>query len=442
MNKSTITTFSVVLLLLLFATTAHALIGGGRVQGVLKFHNKLSNYCSNITEGLNCTGSNYNENAHDVKLPLSDMKIMMKVNGVLAAEGSTDINGNYDLAWTYPYSSVPLSAEIESYLEHKDGRFRVYSTGATNYRIYGSFTPTLDWTGSPQNGTGAIQNLGTWNWGSSTTPNDRLNLYSAAWRTWYYAFKYSGVLLNNFGNGTLQKPHLKIVANSSGSTTSFYTSSTHTVTIGSTDVKNRSYQAVYHEMGHAASFKASQGGFEWTGAYNWPNTTIGGGHGYDTPEWSSVGFEEGLAEFLGVVGQYWFNAPEARTCLPWDEDYHCPTTIAPGDGHRLDTNPTCNLTNENRFEQNTTRFLWDYYDSNNEGNDNITGAYWQFLAGINAMADGTSNNQTNEPWNAAKTAIDDFDGRSLQDLRHMLYNLNSVSAFNIYSMHCSPPGTY
>lgn len=51
-------------------------------------------------------------------------------------------------------------------------------------------------------------------------------------------------------------------------------------------------------------------------------------------------------------------------------------------------------------------------------------------------------NQTNEPWNAAKTEIDDYDGRSLLDLRHMLYDLNGVGSYSIYTMHCLQPGSY
>lgn len=58
------------------------------------------------------------------------------------------------------------------------------------------------------------------------------------------------------------------------------------------------------------------------------------------------------------------------------------------------------------------------------------------------MADGTNNNETNEPWNSTLSTIDDYDGRALFDLRHKLYDLNGVSSYTLYTAHCSQPGDY
>lgn len=63
-----------------------------------------------------------------------------------------------------------------------------------------------------------------------------------------------------------------------------------------------------------------------------------------------------------------------------------------------------------------------------------------FLVGD--MADGTNNNETNEPWNSTLSTIDDYDGRALFDLRHKLYDLNGVSSYTLYTAHCSQPGDY
>lgn len=428
------------LLSLLFLSNSAFAAGGGTIKGVLKFHNKLGHFCSNITDGIDCTGSKYNEAAYDTSLPLSDVIIQVRVNGALAGSGATDINGNYQVNWTYAGSGTPTNAQVESFLKHKDSTFQVFSSGGASYRIYGNFTASYDWTQEPGNATGTIQNLGTWNWGSSTTPNQKVNAYSAAWRTWYYAFKYSAVLVADFGTLAIYAGDTKTDYAGKDKTTNALI---HRVRINSTDLGNLSYEAVYHEMGHAASFRASNSKFVPTGWYDWPSTGSAGPHTYDSPEWSSAGFEEGLADFLGVVGQYWFNAPEARACLILSSNNHCPTTILPDRGIRLDTLPTCALTNENRYQRNNTRFLWDYYDSANAGDDTITVSYAQILQGLDAMADGYGNNNINEQWSSSSfTTVDNGDGRSLYDLRHMLFDINGISSYNMFLGHCAPPGSY
>jgi len=85
--------FIVTALICLWSVSAAA-DGGGVVKGTLKYHNALLHFCPSISESRNCSGSNYNENAHDVKLPISDMKIIMRINGVKVGESTTDANGN------------------------------------------------------------------------------------------------------------------------------------------------------------------------------------------------------------------------------------------------------------------------------------------------------------------------------------------------------------
>lgn len=435
MTRITIAALFALVVTSLFTSSAFA-AGGGTVKGTLKFHNALIHYCPNISLGRNCTGSNYNENAWDTQLPISQMKVSMKVNGVTVGSGSTDVNGNYQFNWTYPHTGSPTNAQLEAFLEHKDGRFQVLKEDGSDYRIYANFTAYYDWIGSPLNPPGVIQNLGTWSWGSSGTPNPRLQMYHAAWRTWYYAFSYAGSLLNGFNTMEIWTG-----ATSGGS---FYDINNHRGVVNKADMDQFSYQVVYHEMGHAASQKSAVGGsWQFANRYNFPSTTAGGGHTYDTPEWSSASFEEGLVDFLGIVGHYWFNAPEARACLTISPNRVCANTVPADQGINLEQNPTCAGTNENRFQRNTTRFLWDYYDSNDEGSGDVfTEGYWHFLDANNDFLNSAGNNGKNEPWNTALTAIDDVDGRSLNDMRRMLTNKFGVSSATLYATHCSPPGSY
>lgn len=114
-----------------------------------------------------------------------------------------------------------------------------------------------------------------------------------------------------------------------------------------------------------------------------------------------------------------------------------------GSGVELEPNPACTGTNEERFQRNTTTFLWDYYDTTNEGmGDSLNEGYWHFLDANSDLLDSTGTNGKDEQWNAAKTAIDEGDGRSLQDFRHMLYNKFGDLNITLYQTHCSPPGDY
>jgi len=189
--KTLLNTFAMLVIVLL-AVPAYA-SGGGRVKGTFKFYNRLIHYCPSITESRNCSGSNYNENAHNSYLPVSDMEFDMRVNGVKVATFSTDVSGDYDFNWYYPYSGTPTSAVIEGFMKHKDGRFQVLKQDGSTHRIYTTFSAYYDYVNGGE-ATGYAQNLGTRYWG--TIP--RLITYGAAWRTWYYAFKYAGSLLNDF----------------------------------------------------------------------------------------------------------------------------------------------------------------------------------------------------------------------------------------------------
>jgi len=273
-------------------------------------------------------------------------------------------------------------------------------------------------------------------------------VYHAAWRTWYYAFKYSGLLLNHFyDDSNPSNDQLSIRAGTTAGVAS-YNPNNHTISIPNSDMNNFSYQAIYHEMAHGASQRSSPGQVHWNPASidGWPSTTANGsGHSYNSPEWSSYAFEEGFADFIGVVGQYWYYAPEARACLNAGAsgDY-CSNTYAANSslGIVLDENPVCTQPNESRYQRNVTRFLWDYYDSANEGSDSISEGYWHFLDANNKFETHANNNGKNEPWNSTLTIMDDRDGRSLQDFRNRLWLKFSQSSYSLYTLHCSAPGDY
>ena len=172
--------------------------------------------------------------------------------------------------------------------------------------------------------------------------------------------------------------------------------------------------------------------FTFTGAYDHPNTCTGcGSWSFTSQEWAAAGFEEGLATFAGDVAMYWFFAPQPTTCLSSSSCGIASQHIENSGGS------SCAAGNE-RHPINVDRYLWDIYDSIDDPGfvDTTAINYWQFFAIMNAYPSGTSNHQIDEPWNAAFTAVDNFDGRGSSDFEFRLNNLYTIDSSVLRSNNC------
>jgi len=80
--------------------------------------------------------------------------------------------------------------------------------------------------------------------------------------------------------------------------------------------------------------------------------------------------------------------------------------------------PTCQV-GDDREEGHTIRFLWDIYDTQNDGtySDQVALTYDQTVERLTQFPAGSGNGQLNEPFDSALIGIDDEDGGSIADYR-------------------------
>jgi hypothetical protein len=85
------------------------------------------------------------------------------------------------------------------------------------------------------------------------------------------------------------------------------------------------------------------------------------------------------------------------------------------------------------------RYLWDLYDAVEEPPPNFLDDYnytYAWLANtVKLWESGTGEGKIDEPWNAAKTSVDDDKGRSGEDYLDLVDDPRPVGA---YLTNCSP----
>lgn len=393
--------------------------GSGTVTGTLYYYNNLGQYCP--SSGRSCTGSNYNQAEFGSNLPFRDMAVALLVNGVAAGVGTTNSSGSFTINWYYPLSGTPTSATLEFYGRHKDGHFQIMDPDGTSHRFYWNGTVTY----------GGTANWGSQTWGSSGAANAFANAYAAAWRTWYYAFAYSTLLVAYLND-------LEIWVNTSTGNT-FFTPSGFHIEIDSSNLWE--YFTMYHEMGHAASYKASSGqSFAYGGDYCYPSTGSCAQHSFTSQEWGAAQFEEGFATAIGNISQFWSSATDPYACFG-KSNGACPAD----DGSTsmdLETSLFTSCTSaDSRREINVAKYIRDLYDSS----DVVNLSFSQTLGGVYYLASGTGEDQKDEPWNSGYTALDDRDGgRSAKDYQQKVdtqYNISSSDSAYLYDdANCSAVG--
>ncbi|WP_437566176.1 hypothetical protein [Sorangium sp. So ce542] len=400
---------------LLLAWSEEASAASGVVKGKIQFWQKQGNYCPSFRD---CTGSNYLEADYDTAQPVAQVQIQVvdasNLNNVLG-QGTTDVNGNYQISWST--ASTPPSAKILWKARHKDSVFEVVSASSGGIYYFtsgGSFTLTSGTT------SGSPQTLSTYTWGNSASPESLANLYDGAWRTWYYALRYSGLMTSRFTG-------VKVRAYDTSCPTSCASGSTKTVTIDSATSAFQPQGRIMHELGHIASYLSKP--FVATLAYNYPSTSCPAGStcgwSLNSAEWQSSSFEEGIATFFGDVANYWFDAPVPTTCLSSSWCSTAAFNVETSSG----LNASC-ATDEERWAISVERFLWDVYDDqvDTNYNDSVSISFSQFFSTLDGYASGFSNRQIDEAWSSSSyTTIDNHDGRNQDDF---VFNLNSVHSVN------------
>lgn len=398
-----------------FLVSAPAFAFSGVVSGTFNLWNKNGNFCDPGIQ--NCTGSAYTKSAFDTTRPLMNAVVEIWQGSGAIGSGVTDGSGNFKVSWSS--GTIGTQAFVRWFSQQKDGRFVINDVNGLRMNTFsGNFTLVNGTT------TTSPQNIGTWQGGTSASPQWWLNVYWAAELEWRTRFNLVGLLINNYTNIEIRGLQNNVPGFLGNCGTSCANGAQKRIQLDA-GAGFAPQARIMHESGHVANYQARP--FTNGGNYCWPNTSapdgIGGGNpcgwsqSADDPEWAAAAFEEGLATFAGDSTLWFPNSPGPTSCL---SSGNCPVNSSTRieETHFPFATNNCNLTSgdpESRWALSAMRFLWDVYDTVNDCDDDTIGEgpqnYWRMYANMQNYAAGTSTNQIDEPWNSDFSAIDNFDGR-------------------------------
>ena len=378
----------------LLVATMMMLAGGaaeaasGAVYAKVLFYQNNNDYCASSAD---CAGANYTQSQYNTYQPFANAKVLMKdQSGNVIGTSSTGPDGYVVMSWYSP--SQPANAHLEVLPEHKDGRFKLKTASGQSFSWSNpSFAPI---NGTNTNGT--AQNVGTITLGTAASPNPYANAFDGAQRMWNDALRYSSDMVNHF-NG------VEILAFGNDSVCSTSCASGKTIKLDS----NATYvlsARILHEMGHVVSTLAKSHSTSADYCYSTPGAASCG-WGFQSPEWKSLSFEEGIATFFGDVTLFWSwaNAP-----------------VINGVSREIQTS-TC-ASDQSRWAESVLRYLWDVYDSHADTGfvDDTNYSYDTVVETLQKFCDGSGDHCTDE-------GLTNKDGRSSSDFAYNLRLINGDS---------------
>ena len=379
----------------------------GYVRGYWKLYQNQGNYCDPATR--NCTGSQYLKSEYHTNVPIENTKLYVKdQNGVVIGQGTTSSSGYFIIQWNRV--SAPTSVRVYWSLEHKDNRFRVRSSNGGTYSYW-----TSSITGTTN---GSSIYTGTWYVGNSTTPSGIANIYNGAQRMWYDALNYSARMQNNFTD-------LQIRAYPTDCPTACAKTSSNRIHMPSGS-EFRPQARILHEMGHIASYKSRPRQLT-PGSYCYPGTGSGCGWSFTSEEWRGHSLEEGRATFFGDVAIYWHWAVDPRSCNSSGQCSASTFSLEPAD--------SCSG-KKGRHAINHDRYMWDIYDTVNDG-ETVSTPYYSFFDTLGAIPSGTSWGQTESFLNGSGS-VDSWDSFHPWEWRNAMLNHYSgaLETSSVYFLNC------
>lgn len=406
------------LLVFLSANQAFA-SASGYVTGRVTFYNEQIGYTNNPGPV-----DWYKSSEFQTPQPLRGVRVELRNQsfGTLLGYGYTDINGYYGISW---WSAQTVTTGFIRIVWSDNGRLKV--TDEAGGQWYTDFDIT-----ALTNGTTAATPQGWTHYqvGSPTVQFPWANIYDAAWRMWYYALSYSGVVASNLFNKPIRWPSAQCP------TSCGTASGVHLDGGGSTPYASPTRTS--HELGHVAQYLSAQQqtpNFCLKMAY--PATSSGGAWNHDTPEWTCAAYQEGLASFLATVSRHWYNSTLATECRPSDTGI-CNLDVESSAG------PSCIAVAERRWPLTTQRFFWDVYDTANDSEAD-TQEYAQIIVNHRNFSPGLGNRKREEWSNGAgnlsggqpvETGLAAFDGASAGDWWQN-YNTNYSVLLQSYARNCN-----
>ncbi len=437
-----------VLLALSASSVSHA--AAGWISGSAWSLNQSGGYCPTLT-GVNCTGTRYPQTSYNIMWPVPNVVMEIRDNNnVQIGVGSTQTSGNFLVKWTGTASNPnPTQIFVVWWAHHKNNVFRLtHVDGST----HSSQTPWINVvSGTTQ---GVPQNIGS-RVLSSGSADPYWNAYFQTEWQWRQVLAPAGTAFT----GTVTNIEMRGFQDDQPSFLGF-ASSSKTVSPSrriqlDTNAAFNSQGRSMHEFGHIANYWqrtwaiTNSAGTCATCQYDWDGN---GGHGWGTYEWGVAGFEESFASLYGTIA-FWLSSSSAPTTCSNSTHCYVPAGAnwAPGPDTNVEATSYAGATNncvttaatpEARKEITHLRFLWDVYDSNQDGTfddySSNTSLHWATqLSVFTRYPSGTGLNQLDEPWNSAYTSVSEKDGRASTSFAANYAGIHDVSAMR--TRNCSPP---
>jgi hypothetical protein len=428
------TTFlrSLALLALLMAPLSASAGAGGTVSGSFYFFQNQGNFCPSTRD---CTGARYLQSQYQTSMPVADIKVYVQraSDGTLIGQGTTDASGNFSMSWYDANATTSTQAQVFWRGEHKDNRFviRTASGGTYLFPLGVNFTLQANQTTS----------IGSWVWGSSTSPSALVNLYDGARRMWSVSLAQSNRMAAYVSN-------IEVRAFDSATCSTSCADGPNNRIVMDDNSAYSPQGRILHEMGHIASYRASRNqNYRQAGQLTcYPDSSATNcGWLLNSAEWAGVAFEEGVATFLGDVALYAPYAVAPHTCL---SSGSCGTNVI---NNVESSGGTACYTDDNRRPINNIRYFWDIYDSRADfPADTLNRGMWEVVDIINAFDNGVDNRQKDEVWSFVSWVgqygevysfwwVDDVDGRSAIDFRENWINWGTNST-DVLSNNCGSAG--
>ncbi len=392
----------------------------GTVEGNLQFFQNQGNFCP---ADRDCTGAKYTSAQFNTNQPITNVKVYIRrdSDNLVLGQGTTNNVGDFTVQWNLPGGEKKdVDAHLLIRYEHQDDRFTVNTEG-------GGLWVTSSWVFVLEHD--VVHKFGVGTLGNAASPSAIANIYDGAVKMWNNSLSQSGRMKAFFTGVSIR------AFDDAGLCGSSCALGPNNRVLMDPNSAFMPQARVMHEMGHIASYVASKNQqFTYGGDYCWPAT---GNCGWtmNTAEWGAAQFEEGVATHLGDVGLYFPGAPQPHSCLSVGS---CPNAS------NIETSLGNSCTaNQSRRPIQSTRYHWDNYDSLDDfetpASDALSMGMWHVVDTIHALDNGTGDDDKDEPWNAAYTALDDRDGRSNIDFRQA-WNDHGTNSATQLTQNCGGIG--
>lgn len=351
-----------------------------------------------------CTGSLYPESEYETERGLYRVRVQMyrTLTGQLLLDGyTTDWGMLYghevyvgptsdNQSNTYPWCFWDEDVTIKVSLREVNGKFKIVTNGSGTTYSQSFIVPAFH-----------ITPYYFVDLGSSASPSPHANVYMAAARAWD-RLEESSVLMS------LMDPWL-FLATSGGTSAN---TDLELITVGPDGYYNL---AAAHEMGHIAENELSQEDVcARPGEYCYLDSACT--HNYLSEEYHSAAYAEGLAGFVLATALWAQSAGMPQLCSASAGGCRIGYSVEAGVGSGF-----CRES-ERRKEINTTRYLWDLWDTiDDEDYDDTVSRNFEtvFADAIGAFPAGYGDHQVNEPFGASSCGGSvSFDTRDATDHRH------------------------